>query len=1741
MKTDNRKSRYYNLAIDQGDFYKSSANLIAWQTFDETIISKSELQLSNASGSFLNSGGSLQSVVEGITESPVNLKGLQFLNRTAITLRNLPASPAAFKLSDFAEEINSSNFTVSLTFKLPVQFQNVLADGNDNRYHLLSIFDDENQSGRYSVFYDNDAGGASTQAFSLIASSSTGTAPNDNRWNLSGSNVNTDNLRGWMRLDFVVSSSYNLTTGTPQTWADNEGAAIYLNGELLNASDGTSDTIQVGSQSKFNEIRFGYPGTNAFPGNTWSTAIQTALQISEVAVWNTALNANEVYQLYSNTVLSNNSGLLSNPVGAGSICGDCEHDSYPTVKRPGDQDRLGTRSRVFDENESVINIPSANSTINYPTLLESGSQASGASGFLFPNSNRLPTLYAPNSQTGSLGRANVLGTYKKCHKNLDASDGFKPFNDATFATDIATSKSHMPDIAPGFTDNLGDRIMIEIDITPAEEKILQVVTGVNGETWTDGSTPTDPESTGLAYYNFVSNKFESMGARHAETGEIRNWNLPGEVSSSTAFPPFPPGGYDTETNYPAFQFEDLQKVPRIFQPYSSIVSHRTTFNHVYVNDYRSFYYFQGRAQAYLSASQGVDPWQMENIFSASSITSIQQPIPDFLPYEKGLDAALFGGRGRLDFEWSIYSSDVAGWSWPQKTREASVRAPNSGESGLPGNNGLAALTARRIIWNNPDESDAGPILRFDDDAGYLLNQDSRNAGIFYTNLNKQFKTTLDTIGRPIAYTNWSRSEFFHASSSQQIDLSEYINGPMLLESIEINASVESKRLQKPVYSSSNSSYISDDISLWWNNTNNHIDCLTFFLMRQERPFANNLTGSYRDLITYSNNIFASKYVGWDWWAGFMQGMDPTLPNPRAMTPVGGARTSRVFEVRENDLSENVPGMDTFEYYKTSTGQLQGAWSNGDKNPGVFFANLNETDTMGQYRDDNFSGEKYPGRLLSIVDPKQPIERYVTASHRIQKIIPVRSTTAYAQHDIPILPALQAGPHLTSSSPANTNQFFVYNDSGTNLFISSKGNNAVKPRTLLSCMGRYWPGGTRLSENSLFEQPTPAEAEETALIPYSKDNFTSPLAVTPTGSYQASDYQQTATRVMALARDNSERLFSLPGGLRKRDTIGGQPKIFTDRHRPTVPERLGYTPSSLITPNINNPFYHENAAPPNFVRYDLSGSVINETGYVLFPEDKLIFGAQWSPADAVHRSFSPIKNAAQQLTFAGGGSGPGTVPELTGPAPWDIRTNPAQIGEHAYRFAGYCESNDLSMVASASCTIKSERSTLRLYGTVLKNQRQKQLSLPQQVVNNCVHEAIGNDPVIDQYDFAANSTLLSSPFSTLIEGEPRSGTRSVTRSLKDRNLKDVGHVRRTSRLVDVERYYYDSLVPKIKDMWDVDGFGEIQPIGLNNSGIYHAFAPNFPNITPSVYAIKIGDLTSPTYEPNDAFARSFPFESRYAHVTRSLDSSAIPGYYLDTTNVLMYSSSLDGFVNGANFVTSSTGFTAYEFRGGDTILGLAHQKFTLSKGEGYPTGNNLTAYTNANVFTSETFGVDSPTTKANNNIGFFGFGDNPNGCLDIQNYLFNINKDATPDNIGWAKLSVAKPRGYRYGLISANPHPTSAVFRRDRYGQFRDMFEQRQYSQEYIVPLPISSRSRRSLIRGDIFVKRNRISEPAVKVIFRQPVHDDPLASAEISTKLPEETQSSNLSLFATSSLPFFDDGGFRNRSAEPSDEDIIID
>jgi len=158
------------------------------------------------------------------------------------------------------------------------------------------------------------------------------------------------------------------------------------------------------------------------------------------------------------------------------------------------------------------------------------------------------------------------------------------------------------------------------------------------------------------------------------------------------------------------------------------------------------------------------------------------------------------------------------------------------------------------------------------------------------------------------------------------------------------------------------------------------------------------------------------------------------------------------------------------------------------------------------------------------------------------------------------------------------------------------------------------------------------------------------------------------------------------------------------------------------------------------------------------------------------------------------------------------------------------------------------------------------------------------------------------------------------------------------------------------------------------------------------------------------------------------------------------------------------------------------------------------------------------------------------------------------------------RGWKYGIYDGNPHYTSCIFRRDKFGQYRDMLEQRlnapfildeensptNYFGSFETPATPPALANNTKLSNTITKNNNEVLksfkgtfDSPLKVGFvKQTIYpsNNQLESDKLVYEVvqPVNTWSSNLSTYATSSLPYFDDVS-RNRPpiTEPPNSIVI--
>jgi len=105
----------------------------------------------------------------------------------------------------------------------------------------------------------------------------------------------------------------------------------------------------------------------------------------------------------------------------------------------------------------------------------------------------------------------------------------------------------------------------------------------------------------------------------------------------------------------------------------------------------------------------------------------------------------------------------------------------------------------------------------------------------------------------------------------------------------------------------------------------------------------------------------------------------------------------------------------------------------------------------------------------------------------------------------------------------------------------------------------------------------------------------------------------------------------------------------------------------------------------------------------------------------------------------------------------------------------------------------------------------------------------------------------------------------------------------------------------------------------------------------------------------------------------------------------------------------------------------------------------------------------------------------------------------------SSTNVTGALGFNYGIYNIDPQNSSMVFRYDRYGQFRDILEQRNDSKFY--------KPQTAIVKGKTRPS-NTVTDSPVMIRFVS-------SSSEIEVS-PYQTDSVNKSIESTSSLPYFD-------------------
>ena len=384
----------------------------------------------------------------------------------------------------------------------------------------------------------------------------------------------------------------------------------------------------------------------------------------------------------------------------------------------------------------------------------------------------------------------------------------------------------------------------------------------------------------------------------------------------------------------------------------------------------------------------------------------------------------------------------------------------------------------------------------------------------------------------------------------------------------------------------------------------------------------------------------------------------------------------------------------------------------------------------------------------------------------------------------------------------------------------------------------------------------------------------------------------------------------------------------------------------------------------------------------------------------------------------------------------------------------------------------KRVKITLFGSLIRNNREYHDTLNQSLTTKEIHEVILGEPVVDQYDVETIQNLSGSTFDSIFFGDIKKGTNGSRGRLASIAKGEAGHTGSLSRNIGFsndKNSYQDSLTAPLDFLLSLPLF--------------------FP---------LIGSLANPGL--NSRVATSATAVSRNSLV---LSNNPISSSF----KLLMH----QGFHNSNAFLgrkTFSPASNYLETPGGGLVTSAKFLAFDVSKSG--TAKYNIFSGTLEHVNGVKSFG--SPEISKTPALAPAGLLSKVAGIKQAISSLIYAAPRQLPGRISWSIEKTSKDpvsvvpaiSGFRHGFINSRPVSPVTYFRRDHYGYFRDLIEQGPET----ATVGLFDIDMNDTIEGW------DMNDGPVKVRFFSRT-----GTPEID---PLDTNTQNLSTFATSSLPYFD-------------------
>lgn len=476
--------------------------------------------------------------------------------------------------------------------------------------------------------------------------------------------------------------------------------------------------------------------------------------------------------------------------------------------------------------------------------------------------------------------------------------------------------------------------------------------------------------------------------------------------------------------------------------------------------------------------------------------------------------------------------------------------------------------------------------------------------------------------------------------------------------------------------------------------------------------------------------------------------------------------------------------------------------------------------------------------------------------------------------------------------------------------------------------------------------------------------------------------------------------------------------------------------------------------------------------------------------------------------------------------------------------------------------------ITLYGSLLQQGQEYHDTLNQPLASNAIHELIGVEPVLDQYEVSYRETYGSGTFDDFIAGSlinkvmgpagqltlvtssrgkvfsksdpssayPYPGSSSFdasdTQSFQlQPYFEKVGSLRVSQHTSNIERFW-DSLMPAIDKCFAANGAGiflmDPGDLAILNQDRLIVDARTAQTGAGFIwFDYGVGSVSPATTPLNDSnWTWSYPYEPRYSSVARQQNiQKSFNATYVGVGGSPLAQASGTLLVNPKQLSGFYFGPVGTEVLGVPAVV----QAGTVAPNAGRGWSHDFLFVADAKTSIKTSYGFTMTSSSGLNDTirALYGFGDTnnimtgsstsqypglrfgTNHFADFRTYRITV--DSEVGGWGWGNHMGIGPiiRGWKYGVYSGLPAFSKAYYRQSKYGQFRDMLEQRLNTKYYFTRE-----------NGNVIETFSEGPGPAAVTVK--------FLNVSGSIVDPTLTSAQNLSFEATASVPYLD-GTARNR------------